>query len=102
MRSRGLSRPAPLAHAGPALRALCLCTDGLAVKLLAAVREGDAAGVRALLTDAATGAVAWDRPCRYGTALHIAAYHGQTDIVRMLAAAGADVNARNDQGGPRE
>ena len=73
--------------------------DASAVSLLAAVREGDATRVQALLADpAAAGGVAWDRPCKYGTALHLAAYHGQAPLVRFLLDHGADVNARNDQG----
>jgi ankyrin repeat protein len=54
--------------------------------------------VRALVTDTTNGTVAWDRPSKYGTALHMAAYLGQVALVQALLASGADVNARNDEG----
>ena len=68
------------------------------MRLLAAVREADLAGLTNLLKDPQTGAVAWDRPCKYGTALHLAAYMGQRAAAEYLLQHGADVNARNDDG----
>lgn len=72
--------------------------DTFAVRLLAAVRESDLPGLTSLLADPQTGAVAWDRPCKYGTALHLAAYMGQRAVAEFLLQHGADVNARNDDG----
>jgi ankyrin repeat protein len=61
--------------------------------LIDAAMRGDAARVRDLV--AATPSLAQASDAEGATALHYAALHGYRDIVRLLIAAGADVNARD-------
>ena len=66
--------------------------------LLAAVREGSVPKLQLVLTDPSTGRVDWDQSSRYGTALNMAAYFGQLELVKLLLDNGADINARNEEG----
>jgi ankyrin repeat protein len=82
--------------------------DSLLLALVRAVREGDAATALTLLatspelakTSFATGATRQAPKPHYAgdTALHVAAAVYQTEIVRELIIAGADVRARNRRG----
>jgi uncharacterized protein len=65
--------------------------------LVLAARTSDVATVRALLS--AHPAPDVNQRTADGTsALHWAVYHGDSDLVKRLLAAGADANARNDYG----
>ena len=66
-------------------------------EFFALVELGDADRVRQRL--AAQPELARSRDRHGATALHIAAFHGRRDLVSLLLAAGADVNARDDKFG---
>jgi ankyrin repeat protein len=88
MRSKNLIRPAALfamlATAG-------LAQDG-ADRYYQAIRGNDLAALHTLIKSGGVN----DKDKRGTTPLHYAAAYGSTESVRVLLAAGADVNARND------
>jgi ankyrin repeat protein len=65
--------------------------------LVLAARANDVSGVRALLAAHPTPDVN-QRTADGTSALHWAVYHGDSELVMKLLAAGADANARNDYG----
>ena len=64
-------------------------------KLFDAVKSGDLTEVERLLNE---GADVGARDQFGNTPLHVACYHGHTDIVRLLLERGADVGARDQFG----
>lgn len=67
--------------------------------LLTAARAADAAGVARILNEAQHKKMDLDAKCTFSgcTSLHWACEKGSQDIVRMLVAAGAKINARDGQ-----
>ncbi len=88
--------PAPPADAAPSAPAARAPAVHNAASLLAAAKAGDVAGVEAALR-AGVPVDARDASTRYTPLMH-ACDKGKVDVVRMLLAAGADVNAREQFG----
>ena len=76
------------------LMALSCTTLAFAGPIHDAARKGDAKKVQALLQS--DPKLVNDKDSKGDTPLHVAALHGQLNVVQVLIDAGADVNAKNN------
>jgi ankyrin repeat protein len=95
-----------MSHSGMRLRVpvllvlaavLCWSSAALCDPIHGAAQKGDLAKIKALVAQDPSLISAKDKAGK--TALHIAAEYNHKDVAEFLIASGADVNARDDEGG---